>query len=54
MNTEDSRKILPDDFFTKPMPHKTEIEPKEDMIPMKWKRYRLKNKIKKILFKNKK
>ena len=46
MEDEELRNILPKDFFTRPMPHMTEHEPKEDMIPMKWKRYKLKNKIK--------
>ncbi len=52
MDNEDLRKILPRDFFTRPMPHKTEKDSKEDMIPMKWTRFKLMYKIKHFLFKN--
>jgi hypothetical protein len=46
MEDDNLRNVLTKDFFTKTRPHMTEREPKEDMIPMKWKRYKLKNKIK--------
>lgn len=49
MSYEESAKILPKDFFTRPMPHMTKKELKEDMIPMKWPRCVLKGKTKVIV-----